>query len=182
MYYDGWSADVRADGLDCARVRVGDERWKQIEPIAHRARHDGSESGPELHALNEHKRREEHPEPRGIWKDRGNGASLDSFDEAATMMLLDERARAFNQASVVNAGRTRGFASAATEAQVEMTGGVVVEFDASFGERLHQVDATARRIHLASSCDVSWAGLGAKSAVNAVEQQIVVANVAKGQR
>jgi len=29
-----------------------------------------------------------------------------------------------------------------------MTGGVVVEFDASFGERLHQVDSAARRIHL----------------------------------
>ena len=84
--------------------------------------------------LNELKRCEEHTKPRGIGKDRGDDASLNSFDQTATMMLLDERARAFNQASVVNARRTRSLASAAAKAQIEMTGGVVVEFDASFGE------------------------------------------------
>jgi hypothetical protein len=91
MYYDGWSAGGRRfDALDCAQVRVGAEWWKQIEPVAHRGGQDRSESGPESQALDELKRREQHSKPRGIGKDRGHGASLDSFDQAATMITLDE--------------------------------------------------------------------------------------------
>ena len=59
-----------------------------------------------------------------------------------------------------------------------MARGVVVEFDAAFGERLHQIDSAARRIHLASRYDVGRTCLGAESAMDAVEQQVVVANVA----
>ena len=95
------------------------------------------------------------------------------------MIALDECARAFNQAAIVDAGRAGGLASAATEAQIEMARGIVVELDAAFGERLHQIDSAARRVHLASRHDVGRTGLGAESAVHAVEQQLVVANVAE---
>jgi hypothetical protein len=113
-----------------------------------------------------------------MWKNCADNAALDSFDQSAAMVSLDECARAFNQASIMDSRRTRGLASATTEAQIEMAGRFVVEFDTAFGERLHQVDSPAWRVHLASSRDVSWTGLGAKPAMNAVEQQFVIANVA----
>src|SRR5277367_152658 len=53
----------------------------------------------------------------------------------------------------------------------------VVELDASFGERLHQIDSAAGRVHLASRHDVGRAGLRAKPAMNAVEQQVIVGDV-----
>src|ERR1700687_3958787 len=72
MHYDGRSAGTRRlDALDGARVRIGAEGWKQIQPVAHRGGQDGSESGPESRVLDELKRREQHPEPRRIGKDRG---------------------------------------------------------------------------------------------------------------
>jgi hypothetical protein len=98
------------------------------------------------------------------------------------MISLDERARAFNQTSVVNAGRTRRLASSATKTQIKMADRIVVEFDASFGERLHQIDSPTRRVHLASSRDVGGTALGAESAVNTVEQQLVFTDIAKRRR
>src|SRR5258708_35043423 len=78
----------------------------------------------------------------------------------------------------MNAGRAGGLASAASEAQIEMARRVVVEFDLAFSERLHQIDSAARRVHLASGYNVGRTCLGAESAMHAVEQQVVVADVA----
>src|SRR5208283_5431772 len=78
----------------------------------------------------------------------------------------------------MNAGRAGGLATAASEAQIEMAGRVVVELDPALGERLHQIDSAARRVHLASRYNVRWTSLGAEPAMYAVEQQVVVADAA----
>ena len=54
------------------------------------------------------------------------------IQRSALMMMLDVRARVLDEAAVVNARRARGFASAASEAQIEMAHGVVVEFEPAF--------------------------------------------------
>src|SRR5271155_3850214 len=77
----------------------------------------------------------------------------------------------------MNARRAGGLATAAAEAQIKMARGVVVEHDASFGDRLHQIDSAARRVHLASRHDVGRARLRAKPAMNAVEEQVVVGDI-----
>src|SRR5271163_167273 len=78
----------------------------------------------------------------------------------------------------MNPGRAGGLASTASETQIKMARRVLVEIDAAFGDRLHQVDSAARRVHLASRYNVCRTGLGAEPAMHAVEQQVVVANVA----
>src|SRR6266404_3423304 len=91
MHYDRRRVGARrVEAPDCVWLRIEAERWKQIKPVAHRGGQYGSESGPETCALDELKWREQHPEALGIGKDRGDGASLDPIDQAATMMLLDE--------------------------------------------------------------------------------------------
>ena len=95
------------------------------------------------------------------------------------MIALNERTRTFDEAAVVNAGGTGGLAAAASEAEIEMTDRVVVEIEAALGERLHQVDSAARGIHLGACDNVGGASLGAEAAMNAVEQQIVVSDVAQ---
>src|SRR5208282_5705413 len=86
--------------------------------------------------------------------------------------------RTLNQAAVMNAGWAGGLATAASEAQIEMARRVVVEVDAAFGQRLHQIDSAARRVHLASRYNVSRTSLGAKATMNAFEQQVVVGDAA----
>ena len=80
----------------------------------------------------------------------------------------------------MDARGARGFASATAEAQIEVADRVVVEFEVAFGERLHQINAAARRIHLGARDDVGRARLEAEPAMNAVEQQLVVNHVANG--
>src|SRR5260221_12049987 len=82
----------------------------------------------------------------------------------------------------MDAGRAGGLAAAASEAQIEMASGIVVEIDAAFGDRLHQIDSAARRVHFASRHNVGRTSLGTQPAMNAVEQQLVVADVANGIR
>src|SRR5208283_37327 len=77
----------------------------------------------------------------------------------------------------MNARRAGGLATAASEAQIKMTRDVVVELDASFGDRLHQIDSATRRVHLASRHDVGRARLSAEPAMNAVEEQVIVGDI-----
>src|ERR1700732_4861022 len=57
---------------------------------------------------------------------------------------------------------------------------VVVELELSFGERLHQVDPPAGRIHLGPRQYVGRARLEAESAMDAIEQQFVIDDIAHG--
>src|ERR1035437_4194411 len=79
----------------------------------------------------------------------------------------------------MNAGRAGGLATAASEPQIERARRVVVEVDAPFGQRLHQIDSAARRVHLASRYNVGRTSLGAEPAMNAVERQVVVGDAAR---
>src|ERR1017187_1831923 len=78
----------------------------------------------------------------------------------------------------MNTGRAGSLATASSEAQIEMARRIVVELDAAFGDRLHQIDSAARRVHLASRYNVGRTSLGAKAAMNAFEQQVVVGDAA----
>src|SRR5208283_3124878 len=60
----------------------------------------------------------------------------------------------------MNAGWAGGLATAASEAQIEMARRVVVEVDVAFGQRLHQIDSAARRVHLAPRYNVGRGSRG----------------------
>src|SRR5271166_5661772 len=120
--------------------------------------------------LREGERREHRAQAIRVWEDSVDERSANTVERPALVMTLDICACVLDEPAVVDAGGARRLASAASEAQVEMAHCVAVEFEAAFGERLHQVDAAARRIHLSARHDVSWARLEAESAVDAVEQ------------
>ena len=79
----------------------------------------------------------------------------------------------------MNARGAGGLASAASQARVEMAHDVVVECHPPLRERLHQVDAPARRIHLGARQQVGRARLQAKPAMHAIEQEVVFDHVAR---
>src|SRR5579863_8684578 len=86
MHYNGRRAGARrGDVLWRKQALIESERWEQIQPITHCAGQDGSKSRPEANSFDQRKRCENHSESARIWKDRADGVSFDSFDQAATM-------------------------------------------------------------------------------------------------
>src|SRR5690348_4647554 len=75
--------------------------------------------------------------------------------------------------------RARRLASAASQAQVEMAHDIVVELETAFGQPFHQVNPAARRIHLGAGQQVGRAGFQTKTAMDTVEQQVVIDYVAQ---
>ncbi len=65
-------------------------RRKKIQPIAHDARHDGSQSGPQTQAVDKCERCEKHSKAIRIRKNRAYGAALESIDQPASVMAFDE--------------------------------------------------------------------------------------------
>ena len=129
-------------------LRATHQRRKQFDPLPQCFGKYRFDCTAQMEALRERERREHRAQAIRIREDRADERALRPVQRSALMMMLDVRARVLDEAAVVNARGARGFASAASEAQIEMAHGVVVEFEPAFGERLHQVDAAARRIHL----------------------------------
>src|SRR5207247_10102495 len=61
---------------------------------------------------------------------------------------LDVGARGLEQRAEWDTGRTRGFARAAAEAEIEVARVRVRDVQAALGHRAHQIDAAAGRVHL----------------------------------
>ena len=87
--------------------------------------------------------------------------------DGARAALLDERTRRLDQRAVRHAGRTRGLAGAAAEAEIEMPDHLRRRLEPAVLERAHQVDAAARRVRLGAELDVRRAGGQAEPAVDA---------------
>ena len=94
------------------------------------------------------------------------------------MVALDPVARAFDQLAVMHARGARGLASAASEAQIEMAHRVGIELEPALRERLHQIDTATRRIHLGARQRIGRARLEAEPAMHAIEEQLVIDDVA----
>ena len=80
----------------------------------------------------------------------------------------------FDQASVLHAGRAGGFATATVQAQVQMPRHRVAERNPSIRYGPHQVDAAAGTIVLVAGFKVRRAGRGAETAMDAVEELVVI--------
>ena len=80
--------------------------------------------------------------------------------------ILDLRAGSFNQPAILHARRTRRFASAAREAEIQMLD--VGRIDLRFARRHlhHLIDAAARRIHLDAQLAIRRAVVQAQAAVH----------------
>ena len=89
-------------------------------------------------------------------------------------MFVKMRARAFDEVAVLHAGRTRGFAGAATQTFIQMRNQSWCRFGAAFGEGAHQVNSSARRIGFQTFFGVSWARGKTQAAMNAIHQALMV--------
>ena len=88
----------------------------------------------------------------------------------ALVVAFNLRARGFNQFAVVHAGGAGGHARHAAQAGVEMAHPFVVQRSRAGGRHVHQVDASARRIHLIAPEEVGGTNRQAEAAVHAFVQ------------
>ena len=131
-----------------------------------------------VHERAESPRQRQRPPDRGeVERDAharriGQDAEEEPADEAvahrAQHLLLDDGAGALDQAVVADARRARRHARHAPEAAVEVLGHGCIELDRAVETRVHQVDASARRVHLLVPEDVGRARRKAEPAVDAI--------------
>ncbi len=105
---------------------------------------------------------------RRVGQDAEEEAAHEAVPDRAQHLLLDDGAGALDQAVVADAGRARRDARHAAEAAVEVLRHGRVELDRAVEQRVHQVDASARRVHLLVPEDVGRARRQAEPAVDAV--------------
>src|SRR5207244_8730627 len=95
--------------------------------------------------------------------------------ERALEALLDMGPRQLDQLVVLDAGRARCHAGHAAEAAVKMLDRRRRERHGAVKQRLHQIDASARRVHLLlPERPVGRTGRQAEAAVDAVGDQLAV--------
>src|SRR5215470_2863000 len=83
-------------------------------------------------------------------------------------MMLDRRARFFDERRVADTGGTGRLASHAAETGIEVRDHAVVHRHPPLGPGLHHVNAAARRIHFLPDEDVAWTRRQAEAAVDAL--------------
>ena len=108
------------------------------------------------------------PHPVRVGEEPKEEPADEAVAERPLVLLLDGGARALDQPVVAHAGGARGDACHAAEAAVEVLRDRRVERDRAVETRVHQVDATARRVHLLAPEHVRGAGRQAEPAVDAV--------------
>src|ERR1022692_2079032 len=82
-------------------------------------------------------------------------------------MLLDLRARDFDQLAVLDARRARRFARAAVETSIDVRDEPLAQLQPSLVHQLHLANAPTRRIGFLAPQAIRWAMIQAKPAVNA---------------
>src|SRR5205823_12876965 len=92
----------------------------------------------------------------------------------ASADLLHVDAEWLDQLAVLHAGRTRGFARPAIEAEIDVPLHLLVQLDPPIGHGAHEVDAAARAVVLISQLDVGWTRRRTQAAMDAVEKQLVI--------
>src|SRR6202040_3030721 len=76
------------------------ERRQQVDPVAGGTRHNGSQSRSQAKTIDDRKRSQQGAHPRWIGKYHADRAALQSLENPATMIALDERPRALDQLAV----------------------------------------------------------------------------------
>ena len=109
--------------------------------------------------------------PPGI---RENVLQHEPRDPVRRALPDDLGARVFHHLAEMNARRTDGFASAAIEASEHVLAECVGDPRAALIQGAHQVDAAARRIHLAAEHAISRARRQAQPAVDAIEVKLIL--------
>jgi hypothetical protein len=100
-----------------------------------------------------------------------------SFYGRQITVMLDEFSRRFKQRAILHAGGTGCFAGAARQAAGDVGGKCAIDPifpDLSFMNCPHKRNAPARRVHFRSEYIIRWAGLQAKTAVDALVQFFAV--------
>ena len=95
-------------------------------------------------------------------------------DPVRRTLADDLGARVFHHLAEMNAGRTHGFASPAIQASEHVLAESVGDAGAAFIQGAHQVDAAARRIHLAAEHAVRRTRRQTQAAVNAIEVKLIL--------
>ena len=92
--------------------------------------------------------------------------------------LCHRDAERLDQLAVLHAGGAGRFAGTAVEAQLEVALDARRELEPTVGHGPHQIDAAARAVVLVAGLDVRRTGRRAQTAMDAVEQQVVVEDCA----
>lgn len=87
---------------------------------------------------------------------------------------LHRDSKRLDQPSIAHPGWARGFAGAAVETQLEVPGDFRRQIQPAVGHRAHEVNAAARTIRFRPEFQIRGARGGAKAAMDAVEEIIVL--------
>ena len=131
------------------------------------------EAGP----LHEPRRGERDAVPPAIREDVEQQEPLERVERLylpAGFRFIHEHAERLDELAVLHAGRARGLARPAVQAQIEVLLHVVVEWQRAVDDLPHEVDAAARANRPRSGLDVGGATRGAEPAVDAIEHEFVV--------
>ena len=111
-------------------------------------------------------------QPPPVRKHREDAGADEPVERPPPVVALDVVARLLDQPVVLHPGRTRADAGHAAEAAVEVLDHRVGQIDRAVDEALHQIDPSARRVHLLVPERVRRAGRQAEAAVDAVGDQL----------
>lgn len=95
-------------------------------------------------------------------------------DPVRRTLIDDIRARVLHHLAEVNTGRAHRFTGTAVEASEHVFAERIGYLRAALIESAHQIDASARGIHLAAEHTVRRTRRQAKAAVNAVEVKLIL--------
>ena len=173
---------TRRRSVPCASDHFG-QRHRLLELRQHA--HDGrytSEQPQNAEALQHQQRAQQHAQPLRMREDPRDQRAPPAIEQRPPVMLLDKRARCFDEVAVAHARRAGRLAGPAPEAQIEMARDVGRHPDGAVLQRLHEIDPPARRIHLGTELAVGRAGAQTEAAMDAVEKLLVLDEAADGGR
>ena len=112
--------------------------------------------------------RQQQAHPPGMGEEREDERAVDAVAQRARRVAFDLGAGRLDQLVVAHAGRAGGDAGHAAEAGVEVAAHLRRQANLAIGRQPHQVDASARRVHLLAPEQPRRAGGQAEAAMHAI--------------
>src|SRR5882757_288848 len=105
----------------------------------------------------------------------------DARQQRTFVMLLDLRARALDDVSVLHSRRTCSLAGETTETAIDVRDERIADGKTSGVHLQHLIDAPARRIHLRAKYAISWTMVQTQSAMDAGGVEVPIRLVLHGE-
>ena len=169
-------------GRNCGSLRTRPRRRRQqrqhaSQPAGHQLQQPQPLGrGENAQPLQHPHRTEQPPHAIGVGKQPQQNQLAEQIEAAfhPLVALLDGQAERLDQPAVADARGTGRFAGPAVQAQFQVSAHAVGQRRIAVGHHSHQLDAAARPVVLVAQLGVGRAGRGAKSAMDAGQQQFGV--------